>query len=79
MFSHFSFAKWVVLKVQGGETQETGESVSLNPREERALTGLVILGFLGFLFYRQTGTIIGAVAGAAIGYYWDSLRERIGV
>jgi len=66
-----------VLKVQGGEDETIGIG-SLNRKEERALTGLLILGFLGFLFFRQTGTVIGAVAGAGIGYYWDEVRKRLG-
>ena len=37
---------------------------------ERALTALVILGFIGFVFGGQNGAIIGALAGALIGYFW---------
>ena len=66
-----------MLKVQGGEN-ESRVFRPLKRREEQALTGLFILGFLGFVFYQQTGTIIGAILGAALGYYWDSVRELIG-
>jgi hypothetical protein len=58
-----------VLKVQGGDV-ERGNVDRLNIREQRALTGMVILGFIGFLLYGQNGGIIGAVAGALIGYFW---------
>lgn len=39
-------------------------------RGERALTGLLILGFLGFLASGQNGAIAGAVIGAILGYFW---------
>jgi hypothetical protein len=58
-----------VLKVQGGEIGNEGRGVMAS-KGERALTGLVILGFVGFLLYGLNGAIIGAIVGAAIGYLW---------
>lgn len=43
----------------------------MGKKEDRAITGLIILGFFGFVFYGTNGAIIGAVLGAAIGYFWD--------
>jgi hypothetical protein len=58
-----------VLKVQGGEHLEERNGIMAS-RGERALTGLVIFGFVGFLLYHQNGAVIGAILGAAIGYFW---------
>ena len=55
--------------MQGGEdgTERNGIMAS---RGERALTGLVILGFIGFLVSGQNGAIGGALIGAILGYFW---------
>jgi len=56
--------------VQGGE--ERGRRTEfLGRKEDRAITGLIILGFFGFVLSGTNGAIAGAIAGAAIGYLWD--------
>jgi ABC-type microcin C transport system permease subunit YejE len=40
-------------------------------KQDRMITGLVILGFAGFLLFGINGAIVGAIVGALIGYFWD--------
>jgi hypothetical protein len=58
-----------VLKVQRGEGENERKGIMAS-KGEKALTGLVIFGVIGFLFYGQNGAVIGAILGAALGYFW---------
>jgi hypothetical protein len=39
-------------------------------RDQRALTGLIVLGFIGYLFWGTNGAIGGAIVGGLLGYFW---------
>ena len=54
--------------MDGGEDDRVGGFMA--SKGERALTALVILGFLGYLAFGQNGAIVGAVIGALVGYFW---------
>jgi len=57
--------------LQGGDSNSRGNGF-LGKKEDRAITGLIILGFFGFILSGTTnGAVAGAIAGAAIGYLWD--------
>ena len=55
--------------MDGGE-DDAGLGGFMASKGERALTALVILGFLGYLVFGQNGAIVGAVIGAIVGYLW---------
>ena len=61
---------WVVLKVQ-----EEGDRIwklrKMTSRENRAITGLILIGAIGYLVYGVSGAVIGGIIGAVIGYFWD--------
>lgn len=59
----------LVLKVQRGEGENERIDIMAS-KGEKALTGLVIFGFIGFVFYGQNGAVIGAILGGALGYFW---------
>jgi hypothetical protein len=55
--------------MDGGE-DDTRVDGFMASKGERALTALVIFGFLGYLVFGQNGAIVGAVIGALVGYFW---------
>jgi hypothetical protein len=58
--------------MQEGEGKVNRRQGFLARRQDRAITGLIILGFVGFLLFGTNGAVIGAILGAAIGYFlWD--------
>ncbi len=66
---------WVVLKVQkGGDDELQRRKQVLADRQGRAITGLVLVGGAGFVFYQINGAVVGGVIGALIGYFWDEIR-----
>ena len=84
MFSHFSFAKWVVLKVQeGGENGARKSLTRLTHTIVGVFCGLVVSNF----FTKDISwTIGGAILGAILGYYdigrfdlWEAFRKFVGV
>ena len=60
----------LVLKVQeGGDI--AWKLRKMTKRENRAITGLILLGALGYFIYGVTGAVVAGIIGALIGYFWD--------
>ena len=58
-----------VLNVEGGETPSEVKPL-LASRDQRLLTGVLVLGFLGYIFWGLQGAVIGAIVGGFLGYFW---------
>jgi hypothetical protein len=50
------------------QKEESGYEEPMETRRGRAIVGLAILGFVGFVLFGVSGGVIGAGIGALIGY-----------
>ncbi len=68
--------EWVPKEVALARVKELQEAAldPLETRSGRAITGMVILSFVGFVLFKLNGALIGALLGAAIGYLWKPKR-----
>lgn len=69
IFCNVVLNSWVVLKVERGDLNIERTMAS---RDQRVLTGLLMVGFIGYILYGQNGALVGAVVGALLGYFWRS-------